>query len=198
MNTTNPIAGGGEGTRGDSMIPDDPKVGTDLQEKIAENKGGREELETEEERYERAKEKLVRDVGHAREELKSEFAAVEEEMRERHQSPRAIEQKKKDLAENKAARLADGFLPTERMSVMRRLLKDVPIAGESEARGKFEYLIMIGFKLRYWSKGDYAFKLNSRTEGIDDDFEDEQKRLEVEFDGLEEAWNTWEAESASE
>jgi hypothetical protein len=198
MNTTNPIAGGGEGARGDSMIPDDPKVGADLQDKLAENEEGREVLETEEERYERAKEKLKRDVGHAREELKGEFEAVEKEMRERHEAPRAIEQKKKELAEEKAARIADGFLPTERMSVLRKLLKDVPIAGESEARGKFEFLIMIGFKMKYWSKSDYAFRLNSKTEGIDDDFEDEQKKLEVEFEGLEQAWNAWEAESSNE
>lgn len=179
-------------------MPPDSMAGEELEQQMAAVEGQEHELDETREQLERAKHRLVQEVIAARAELVSEFEAVQQEMAQDHASKPAIAARKKELAEEKAARLADRFLPQERMGIMRRLLKDVHIAGESEARGKFEYLILVGFKMSIGDKNDYAFKLNSKTAGIDDDFDQEEHRLELEFAGLEQAWNEFESESGQE
>ncbi len=168
--------------------------GADISQDIKDNRARIEELKEEEEEYERAKGKLVQQVRDSRTELMSEFESVEQEMRAQHASGSAITARKKELAEDKAARLADRFMPSEQMAIMKKLLKNVSLTGE-EARGKFEFLVMVGFKLKYWNKGDYSFKLNKKTEGIDEGFEEEQQQLDQEFMMLETEWNVIESET---
>lgn len=195
MNRTTQPLGGGEGAaRNDGGTMVDPHEGDELQAQIADREEAVVDLETEEERYERAKNDLIRRVHGARHELGDELGDIRKKMSREEASEEDIEDAQIKAAEDKAEELANSFSESERMAVMKKLLKGVHFAHESEVHDKFENLIMIGLKLPFWDKNNYAFRLAKRTGAVEEKLTENREKAEVELGGLEDEWAAWESE----
>lgn len=118
-----------------------------LKEGIDDAKEGIEDVEAQEQKYLAARDRLVRET----KELRAKVIALNEQVMRGALTKKEF----KDEADKEVKELAGRFTHEERMLVLKKALKDVHIPHEDTARMKFEFLVGLSLKMKYWDRENY-------------------------------------------
>jgi len=151
----------------------------------AEEVGRREEAETE--AFSRALEKITQHVRERRTALKEQF-------RHAKLDPKRDRGEVITLAEAEAADLAKEFKTEERYVVVKRLLRQVAVPGDTTDQDKFATMVLIGFLgLDFWSQENFLYRVQRKVgnkmmekmqAAYEAEYDELAKRLQVEAPGL--------------
>lgn len=139
-----------------------------VKENIEDTEEDLETVEAQEKKYLEARDRLVKKT----QQLRADAMKLNEQVMRGKLSKEDF----KDAVDGKIEDLAGLFSHEERMLVLKKALKDVHIPHEETARMKFEFLIGLSLKMKYWDRDNFVHQWDKKAgDKIEAGFEEDRE-----------------------